>query len=134
MDRSLYFKGMMLLIRKDRVVGDEERALMMRIGRLLSFERGFCQGAIDDILTNQHVVDEPPLFSDPAVARCFIQDGLKVSLSDGQMHDSEQQWLSTIAETNGLDRGWFETQSHESPGITEEGLVGALEAESFVWD
>ena len=65
MERSLYFKGLMLLIRKDQVVGEGERALMMRIGRLFSFEKEFCQKVIDEIMTNRHVVDEPPLFSEP---------------------------------------------------------------------
>jgi len=134
MDRSLYFKGMMLLIRKDRVVGEEERALMMRIGQLLSFEKGFCQGVIDDILTNEHVLDEPPLFSEPEVARCFIKDGLKVSLSDGQLHDSERHWLSDVAEANGLDRSWYDALAQESPAPAVAGPGSALEAESFVWD
>ena len=67
MDRSLYFKGLLLLIRKDQVVEEEEKALMMRIGRLFNFEEKFCKEVIDEILTNQHVVDEPPLFSESAI-------------------------------------------------------------------
>ena len=134
MDRSLYFKGLMLLIRKDRVVGEEERALMMRIGRLFSFEKGFCQEVIDEILTNRHVIDEPPLFSEPAIARCFIQDGRKLSLSDGQMHDTEWQWLKTVAESNGLEPSWYEALLQEAFGLAGEDLGDALEAEHFVWE
>lgn len=134
MDRSLYFKGLMLLIRKDRVVGEEERALMMRIGRLFSFEKGFCQEVIDEILTNRHVIDEPPLFSDPAIARCFIQDGLKLSLSDGQIHDTEWQWLETVVEKNGLDQSWYEALLQAASGQVGEDPEVALEAEHFVWE
>ena len=133
MDRSLYFKGLMLLIRKDRVVGEEERALMMRIGRLFSFEKGFCQEVIDEILTNRYIVDEPPLFSDPAVARCFVQDGLKLSLADGKMHDTEWQWLKTVAESNGLEPSWYEVLLQEASGQAGADLEDALEAEHFVF-
>ena len=133
MDRSLYFKGLMLLIRKDRVGGEEERALMMRIGRLFSFEKGFCQEVIDEILTNRHVIDEPPLFSEPTIARCFVQDGLKLSLSDG-IHDTEWQWLKTVGERNDLDPSWYEALLQTASDQGGEGLEVALEAERFVWE
>ena len=134
MDRSLYFKGLMLLIRKDRVVVEGERALMMRIGRLFSFEKGFCQEVIDEILINRHVVDEPPLFSEPAIARCFLQDGLKLSLTDGKIHDEEWQWLKTVAARNHLDLSWCEELRQGASGQAGVDLGDALEAERFVWE
>ncbi len=134
MDRSLYFKGLMLLIRQDRVVGEEERALMMRIGKLLSFEKGFCQEVIDEILTNRHVVDEPPLFSEPAIAHCFFQDGLKLALVDGQVHDKEWRWLKAVAARNGLDQNWCEALLPAASGQAGVHLGDALEAERFVWE
>ena len=134
MDRSLYFKGLLLLIRKDRVVGEEERALMMRIGRLFSFEKGFCQEVIDEILTNQHVVDEPPLFSEPDVARCFVQDGLKLSRVDGQIHDKERRWLKAVVERNHLDPDWYEALLQAASAQAGEDPEVALEAERFVWE
>ena len=134
MDRSLYFKGLMLLIRKDQAVGEEERALMMRIGRLFSFEKMFCKEVIDEILTNRHVVDEPPLFSEPAIARCFIQDGLKLSLVDGHIHDREWQWLTAVATKNNLDQNWFEALLQVTLDQSGWDLGDALEAERFVWE
>lgn len=134
MDRSLYFKGLTLLIRKDRVVGEGERALMMRVGQLFSFEKRFCQEVIDEILTNPHVVDEPPCFSEPAIARCFLQDGLKFSLVDGQIHDKEWQWLKAIATRNHLDQSWCETLLQAASNQARVGSGGALEAECFVWE
>lgn len=130
----MYFKGLMLLIRKDRTVGEEEKTLMMRIGRLFSFEKGFCQEVIDEILTNQHVVDEPPLFSELAIARCFLQDGLRLSLVDGEIHDREWQWLKTVAAKNHLDQSWCEALLQATPDQAGVDLGDALEAERFVWD
>ena len=134
MDRSLYFKGLLLLVRKDRVVEEEERVLMMRIGKLFSFEKGFCREVIDEILTNPHVVDEPPLFSEPAVARCFIQDGLRLSLADGKVHDKERRWLRKVVEKNGLDPDWYEALLREVAGQEGGESEIALEAERFVWE
>ena len=134
MDRSLYFKGLLLLIRKDRAVGEEERALMMRIGRLFSFEKEFCQEVIDEILTNRHVVDEPPLFSESAITRCFVQDGLRFALADGQIHDREWEWLEAVAARNHLDQRWCEELLQMSSGRTEMDPRDALEAERFVWE
>jgi hypothetical protein len=134
MDRSFYFKGLLLLIRKDQAVEEEEIALMMRIGRLFSFEKKFCQRAIDEILTNPHVADEPPLFSDPAISRCFIQDGLKLSLVDGHIHDSEWQWLKAVAAKNNLDQNWCEAQLQATLDQAGGDLGDALEAERFVWE
>jgi len=134
MDRSLYFKGLLLLIRKDQVVEEEERALMMRIGRLFNFEKRFCQEVIDEILTNRHVVDEPPLFSEPAISRCFIQDGLKLSLADGHIHDSEWQWLKAVAAKNNLDQNWCEALLQTTLDLAGGDLGDALEAERFVWE
>ena len=134
MDRSLYFKGLLLLIRKDQVVAEEERALMMRIGQLFNFEKRFCQEVIDDILTNRHVLDEPPLFSEPAISRCFIQDGLKLSLVDGHIHESEWQWLKAVAAKNNLDQNWCEAQLQATLDPAGGELRDALEAERFVWE
>jgi len=134
MDRSLYFKGLLLLIRKDQVLEEEERALMMRIGRLFGFEKRFCQEVIDEILTNKHVVDEPPFFSEPAISRCFIQDGLKLSLVDGHIHDSEWQWLKAVAAKNNLDQDWCEALLQKTLDQAEGDLEDELEAERFVWE
>jgi len=107
MDRSLYYKGLMLLIRKDREVRDKEKGIMMSIGRFLGFDPIFCENAIKEILTNKHVIDAPPCFSNPAIARCFIKDGLRIALVDNETHKTELAWLKAVAEENGFDGGWY---------------------------
>lgn len=134
MDRSLYFKGLMLLIRKDRLVEAGERAMVMHVGALFSFEKGFCREVIDEILTNPHVVDEPPLFSHAEIARCFVQDGLKLSLADGQIHDKECEWLRAVVATNHLDESWYEDLRRDAFGQAGGDPAITLEAEHFVWE
>ncbi len=52
-DRSLYYKGLMLLIRKDREMHDEEKGMMMHIRGMLGFESKFCENAIEEVLDNK---------------------------------------------------------------------------------
>ena len=77
-DGSNYFKGLLLLIRKDRKVSESEIHLMQRIGKILGFEKEFCDTAITDILENTYIQDEIPLFSTKELAEKFIKDGLSI--------------------------------------------------------
>lgn len=104
-DGSNYFKGLLLLIRKDKKITEEEVTLMKMIGRKLGFETEFCNNAIRDILDNQYIVDEPPIFSSKELAYRFIKDGIKLALSDARLHPFEEQWLRHTAEKNGIDPG-----------------------------
>ncbi len=123
-DRSLYFKGLLLLIGKDRLVTEQEKQIMMRIGRALDFEREFCENAIDDILENRHITHEAPGFSSPDLAGKFVRDGLRLALSDGHVHPSEVDWLKTVAMHNGFDETWFESAMRD---VADWSSAGDLE-------
>jgi hypothetical protein len=107
LDGSNYFKGLLLLIRKDRKITESEIQLMKRIGNSLGFEPGFCDNAIQEILENTYIVDAIPEFSTKELAVKFIKDGLALASSDNEVHPSEEQWLKCTAEKNGLDVAWF---------------------------
>jgi len=106
-DRSLYFKGLLLLIRKDRQTVQAEVDLMMRVCGILGFEKKFCAEAIADILKNPYIVDEPSHFSREEVAACFIRDGLSLAFADKELHAKEEQWLRATADLNGLGMDLF---------------------------
>jgi hypothetical protein len=97
----------MILIRKDRIINEAERKVMLRLGELLGFDRHFCEETIKQILTNEHITEQPPRFSDRYVAQCFIRDGLKLSLVDGRIHRAEFSWLEAVAKENGLNDAWL---------------------------
>jgi len=102
-DGSNYFKGLLLLVGKDKKVKQPEIELMKRIGKTLGFEKEFCDNAIRDILENKYIVDAHPVFSSKELALKFIKDGLFVAFSDNEIHPSEEQWLRLTAEKNGID-------------------------------
>ena len=106
-DASNYFKGLLLLISKDRKVTESEIHLMKRIGKALGFEEEFCDQAIGGILENENIRDQPPKFSAKHLAMKFVQDGLVLAISDKEIHPAEEEWLRLVAELNGLDVQWF---------------------------
>jgi hypothetical protein len=133
MDRSLYFKGLLLLIRKDRVIHNAERDLMMRVGKIFGYEPRFCENTIRDVLVNKYIEDDPPRFSDPEIAKCFIRDGLKLSLSDGLVHEKESAWMKAVAERNGLDKTWFSKAVETAPKRASETIEEDLEMSRLEW-
>ncbi|MFZ4622484.1 MAG: hypothetical protein ACOYNS_18110 [Bacteroidota bacterium] len=107
LEASDYFRGLLLLIRKDGVITEHEKLLVNRIGRSLGFEKDFCENAIHEILENEHVPIDPPVFSSIDLAKSFIKDGLLVAEADHEFHGFEEEWLRTTAERNSIDVEWF---------------------------
>ena len=107
-DRSNYYRGMLVLSRRDRIVDAHERELMIRIGMMLDFEKRFCEASIDDLLNNPHLTREPVTFSDPKIAECFFHDAMQVALVDGDLNPMELRWLRRVAHANGFKDKWIE--------------------------
>lgn len=105
-DGSEYFRGLLLLISKDRRISEAETVLMKRIGKALGFDKDFCDNAIQEIIGNRFVVGEPPVFSTRELAMKFIRDGLMLASADDEMHPFEISWLQSVAEKNRLDAEW----------------------------
>lgn len=83
----------------------------MRIGKALDFNEEFCEKAIQEILDNEYIADEPPVFELRKLAELFIRDGLTLGLCDhDDLEAREEQWLRRTAKVNGLDTAWFDAQ------------------------
>lgn len=129
LDGSNYFRGLLLLIRKDRTLADQEVALMKPTGKALGFETEFCDNAIREILHNDYVSDTVPKFSSLELAEKFISDGLTIAFADGEIHPLEEEWLRAAAEKNGLTCEWFRQRLENARGSMTTSLL--LEAESL---
>ena len=108
LDRSKYYRGLLVLVRKDHVVHRRERALLLQIGKLLDFDPRFCEAALDDLLKNPSITDEPVVFSSREIAECFITDALAVSGADDEIHPHELACLKSIALANGFADDWLD--------------------------
>ena len=100
LDKSLYLKGLLLLISQDKLITEIEKKYVMEAGRSLGFEEKFCENAIDEILDNDYIEKTPPKFSSRDLAKYFIKDGLTIALSDYDLHAEELKWLSITANEN----------------------------------
>jgi hypothetical protein len=109
-ERGEYYRGLLVLIRRDRFISEKERELMMQLGQALDFDRRFCENAIDDILKNPHIKDRPIRFSEKVIAEAFLKDAISLALADGELHPKELSWLQAIANANGLDDAWLSGQ------------------------
>jgi len=107
LDRSTYFKGLLLLIKKDNVITEGEDKLMAEIGKTLGFEESFIENSIKNLMENEFLTDDIPVFSHKSFAESFILDGLKVAFSDNEFSAEELEHLTKIATQNGIDREWL---------------------------
>jgi uncharacterized tellurite resistance protein B-like protein len=129
LDASNVFKGLLLLIRKDRTITETEIALMRRIGKTLGFEQTFYETAIRDVLENIYIVDAPMTFSSTELAMKFIRDGFSLACSDKEFHPLEEEWLRSVAEKNGLGMKWFEEERERA--LARKEPLGRLEIDDL---
>jgi hypothetical protein len=102
LDRSNYYKGLLVLARKDQIIDERERELLLQLGHALDFDRRFCEAAIDDLLKNPHISDEPVVFSDARAAECFLRDALRFAYRIQDPHARELAWIRKVARANGI--------------------------------
>jgi len=130
-ERSMYFKGLLLLVCNDGVIHEKERYMMMHVGKLLDFEQHFCETTITEALDNYHIITELPGFSNPDVAKCFVRDGIRLALADGHFHDKENDWLKKVAEHHGLEEIWYEQAVKSIVDQLAEALLDGIEAKNL---
>jgi len=120
LDRSNYFKGLLILAIKDNVIVEQEEKLLMDVGSKLGFEKKFCHNAIQQSLGNEYLVQTPPVFSSKNIAELFLLDGLKLAVSDNNLNPYELQWLNSVAATNGVDKSWLSKKLEDYINSGEE--------------
>jgi hypothetical protein len=128
-DASKYFKGLLLLIRKDHKVTDIEYAVMTRIGKRLGFEKDFCDNAIQEILGNRYIEDTPPEFSSRELAMMFMKDGLTVGFCDHEIDRKEEKWLKAVAEKNLIEFSWLADELEKARA--RKGMADHLEVDEI---
>jgi hypothetical protein len=107
-EKSHYYKGLLVLLRRDRIVHAREKDLMLQIGEILGFDKRFCESTIDELLSNTNITRDPVFFSDEIIKECFFRDALRLALVDGNFHPSELRWLRKVAHFNGLTDRWLD--------------------------
>lgn len=112
LDRSNYFKGLLLLIAKDHKVSEAEKNLIFTVGKTLGFEKSFFEGAVKDLFENDYIDQNPPVFSQKSYAEAFLKDGIKFAFLDNDLNGQEFDWLHSVAEKNGISNDWLKAEFH----------------------
>ena len=128
-EKSKYFRGLLILIRKDHKISPEEKELMMNVGTRLGFEKRFCETAINEILENEFIIDDAPEFSDLPVAESFILDGITLAISDKDLNPEELIYLRTTLQKNHLTEKWFSAKLKDA---INNGRQNPLEIEKLL--
>ncbi|HPD57321.1 MAG TPA: hypothetical protein P5294_05775 [Smithellaceae bacterium] len=133
LDRSLYFKGLLILIRQDRAIREPEKKLMLRIGASMGFEKKFCRNNINEIMNNKNIDDSAPVFTRPEIARFFIHDGLIISAVDKDIHENELVWLKKVAAANGIEQSYVDDYLKKCAKQTADDLEKNLKVKEIAW-
>jgi hypothetical protein len=111
--RSHYYRALLVLMRRDRLIDPREREIMLKIGGILDFDRRFCETAMDELMSNAHITREPIVFPDETIKECFFRDALRLALIDGNLHPAESRWLRRMAAANGKSNKWLNSLVRE---------------------
>jgi hypothetical protein len=106
-DKSNYFRGLLLLVAKDNEISKGERGSIKKIAKILNYEQEFVDNALSGLLENKYISKKPPEFSNKEFARAFIKDGIKMIFANWTTQFEEIQWLKQIAIKNSLPLDWF---------------------------
>ncbi len=107
LDKSHYFRAMLLLSGKDEKISKNERTFIDFLGEKLGFEESFRRQALNTFFENEYIAKEPPKFSNPELAKTFIRDGIKLIITDPKLHQKEIDWLIKVANVNGIDESFI---------------------------
>ena len=113
LDRSSYLKGLLITARKDNQLTESEISIIKKFATRLGFSSDFLQETISHLLDNKYITEEPIKFSDAGIAKSFIEDGLKLAISDDEIGKDELSWLKETAKANGIDQQWVNMKMKE---------------------
>ncbi len=129
LDRSSYLKGLLITARKDNQLSESEISIIKKIATRLGFSSDFFNETISNLLENRYITEEPIKFSEQNIAKSFIEDGLKLALSDESLNDDEMNWLKDTAKENVLNEDWVDKKMKEIQGKPH--LLGKMDFALF---
>lgn len=128
-DRSNYLKGLLITARKDKQLNDNEIKIIKELAKRLGFSHDFFEETISNLLENKYITEEPIKFSSQDIAESFIEDGLKLALSDNKIGKEELQWLMATAKENSIEEKWVNKKASEIQ--SKPHLIGNMEFALF---
>jgi hypothetical protein len=129
LDRSSYLKGLLITARKDNQLTESEISIIKKFATRLGFSSDFFNETISNLLDNKFITEEPIKFSRQDIAKSFIEDGLKLALSNDAISPDEINWLKCTANENGLAEVWVNKKMKEIQ--SKPNLIGKIDFALF---
>ncbi|MDP2303359.1 MAG: hypothetical protein Q8N03_13155 [Ignavibacteria bacterium] len=107
LDKSEYLKGLLILARRNNSLDEKEKLVIRNVANRLGFSKDFYEDTLKYLLGNKYITEEPIKFSNPAIARLFVKDGLELAYSDNELCERELNWLKSIVNENHLEVDWL---------------------------
>jgi len=125
LDRSNYLKGLLITARKDNQLAESEIVIIKKLAAKLGFSSDFFEETISHLLENKYITEEPIKFSNQEIAKSFMEDGLKLALSDGAINEDEINWLKETAKENSISQDWINKKLTELE--SKKNLIGKID-------
>ncbi|GIK61656.1 MAG: hypothetical protein HND39_08650 [Ignavibacteriota bacterium] len=103
LDRSNYLKGLLIIARMDNQLSETEISIINKFAKRMGFSSDFVTETIKNLLENKYITEDPLKFSSQSISKSFIEDGLKLALSENTINEAEISWLKDTAKVNGFD-------------------------------
>ena len=101
-DTSNFLLGLLILIRKDNFIHQNERDLMLEFGDYLGFEKEIYKPVVDGFLSKKKINETPPKFSSEQITFHFLEEAIKMAFVDDYFHVAELKWLNEVAKNNNI--------------------------------
>lgn len=122
-DKGSYFRGLLILIGRDNIIHSSEKDRILKIGENLGFEPKFCSEAVESLLSNNYIDQNPPIFSSTFIAETFLKDAIKLSMIDDDVHADELEWLKKIALENNISIVWLNKEIQSQTNNYQENII-----------
>ena len=116
-DRSTYLKGLLILARKDKRISEEDKKFIIQAAEFLRFSSDFYQEALDTVLFNKYINNDPVEFRNKILAHHFISDAITLACINDGITNDEKQWLMETAKINFVDDEWFDYEFKKCRGL-----------------
>jgi len=109
-DTSNFLLGLLILIRKDNFIHQNERDLMVEFGEYLGFEKDIYKPVVDGFLSKKKINGTPPKFSSEQITFHFLEEAIKMAFVDDYFHVAELKWLNEVAKSNNISKAEVKTR------------------------
>jgi hypothetical protein len=107
MDRSNYFRGLLVLFFSGEYTSDYGKEMIRELGRSLDFNHNFIENALNNFLNDKYILKEAPQFSTCEFAETFLRDGLRIAFLDKIINFQQIEFLTLTALKNNLSKQWI---------------------------